>query len=447
MAMPRRLHFGTSNLVRLGVAGLIVAAVCAVVAPAFSQGLQPMVLVPPGADAGFPRVFFGMHLHNNPGQPPRWPTVPIGSLRLWDARVSWPWLEPERGHWQFDRLDKYLEWAEGRSVEVVLPLGLSPRWASARPDEASAYGAGGIGYAAEPASLDDWRRYVRTVAQRYKGRIRYYELWNEVSDPAFYSGSLDELANLARAAKAELKAVDPKILFIGPSAVDLNDRKTAMPAEFVAKAGPGVVDIVSYHLYHGGQLPEAMVVAAPNVRRELDRRGLTGLPVWNTEAGYYITPPADLAARGQAFRRYYISADTAAQYLPRDLLLARAMGYERYFFYSWDNDFLGFVEPGTDILRPHARVLQQFIELLVDSRLSGCDRDAQGLWRCMLRLKGGAEALALWRDPAAKAEALSVPLPWPGHLVLLDGQATDRQPARGNITPGPVVQVLIRDAR
>jgi len=111
-----------------------------------------------------PREYFGMHIHRADSSTP-WPGVRFGSWRLWDAYVSWPQLEPNRGQWDFKRLDKYVAMASLTGVNVLLPLGLSPAWASARPNEVSAYR---YGNAAEPLNIEDWRSYVRAVAERYK---------------------------------------------------------------------------------------------------------------------------------------------------------------------------------------------------------------------------------------------------------------------------------------
>ncbi len=62
-----------------------------------------------------------------------WPSIKFGSWRLWDAYVAWPSLEPERGKWNFQTMDKYVALAERAGIDLVLPLGFSPTWASTRP--------------------------------------------------------------------------------------------------------------------------------------------------------------------------------------------------------------------------------------------------------------------------------------------------------------------------
>ena len=52
--------------------------------------------------------------------------------------------------------------------------------------------------------LDAWREYVRTVADRYRGRIRYWEVWNEPDLGGFNQMSLEEYVQLQKATYEEL---------------------------------------------------------------------------------------------------------------------------------------------------------------------------------------------------------------------------------------------------
>jgi len=82
-----------------------------------------------------------MHFHHLGSTTP-WPDVPINQWRLWDAYVAWPNLEPAKGQWRFATLDRYVSLAAEHHVGLLLPLGLSPGWASARPLEKSTYQPG-----------------------------------------------------------------------------------------------------------------------------------------------------------------------------------------------------------------------------------------------------------------------------------------------------------------
>ena len=96
---------------------------------------------------------------------------------------------------------------------ILLPLA-NTGWASARPTEASAYKPGN---ASEPVNMEDWRRYVRKVGERYKGRIRHYEIWNEPNLPPRFTGSISKVVELTCDAYKILKSIDPQIQVVSPA--------------------------------------------------------------------------------------------------------------------------------------------------------------------------------------------------------------------------------------
>src|SRR5580692_6818486 len=84
--------------------------------------------------ATIPDSYFGLHIHHlDRPMPTPWPSMPVPAWRLWDADVTWPDIEPNKGQWQFERLDRYVSLAQQHGTSILLPLGGSPTWASARP--------------------------------------------------------------------------------------------------------------------------------------------------------------------------------------------------------------------------------------------------------------------------------------------------------------------------
>ena len=172
--VPRFTWLHAANGFRL--TGMRTLSIIAALVPLFAFALKPMTLTPPSAPV--PASLFGMPIHyvvspKGTDRLPPWPRVPVPAWRLWDARVTWPDLEPNKGQWRFENLDRSGALAEAHHTEVLLTLGLTPRWASARPQEPSGYAPG---YAAEPKDIEDWRTFVRTVATRYNGRIHLRDL-------------------------------------------------------------------------------------------------------------------------------------------------------------------------------------------------------------------------------------------------------------------------------
>jgi hypothetical protein len=346
-------------------------------------------LTPP--DSVIPPDLFGMHIHSAATVSP-WPTVPFKTWRLWDAYVAWPWLEPEKGKWNFKDLDKLVDLASNHGVEVLLPLGLSPAWASARPTEKSAYSPGN---AAEPGDIEDWRDYVRKVGTRYKGRIHCYEIWNEPNLKEFYSGPVSEMVTLTRETYHILKDIDPTVIVVSPSATGGSGGPTWLD-EFLAKGGGGYVDVVGYHFYVSPGSPEAMVSGIKKVKSVMESHKIVK-PLWNTETGWLIANSQSVVKpEGSGFKSKVLSDDEAEAYIARSYILNWAMGVERLYWYAWDNHIMGLTEPDDRTVKPPALAYSAIQKWLVGARMISCGSDSDNIWTCKIVKGGGYAAWLMW---------------------------------------------------
>lgn len=225
---------------------------------------------------------FGLHI-NKLGVHWNWPALGQRIVRLWNTGTSWKDIETSQNNWNFStggglRLDHYVRHVTTKdpSATLLYTLGVTPRWASASPN---AEGSMGVGTSGAPANLEDWRDYVRTIARRYAGKIKYYELWNEVDYLKHYVGSVETMVEMARIAREEIKAADPGAWLLTPS---FTSSGIAWLDNFLAKGGKDHVDAVAFHWYFGYH-PELMASAIDNVRQVMANHGLGNKPLWNTE--------------------------------------------------------------------------------------------------------------------------------------------------------------------
>ncbi len=126
---------------------------------------------------------------------------------------DWVNIEPRRGQWDFSRADALLEEIERRDLKLVARLGSAPEWAIqnalAATDEPF--------IDAPPDNLEDWANFCGTVAERYRGRISAYQIWNEPNlsrewgnqapDPVGYVA-------LLKACSEAIRAADPQAIII-----------------------------------------------------------------------------------------------------------------------------------------------------------------------------------------------------------------------------------------
>ncbi|TAN41244.1 MAG: hypothetical protein EPN22_16065 [Nitrospirae bacterium] len=338
--------------------------------------------------------YFGLHIHRS-DQGTAWPKVPFGSWRLWDAYVGWAYLEPEQGKWDFKRLDKYVAMAKLTKTDILLPLAMTPTWASARPNEPSGYNK--LGSKAEPARIEDWMHYVETIGNRYKGRIRYYEIWNEPSDQLYFTGNIETLVDLTCKAYKILKHIDPANRIVSPASTG-GGRHIEYLDRFLQSGGKDCIDIVAHHFYVPRFGPEAMVPLIRSVRAVMQKHNIENKPLWNTETGWWLangdgTPDHPMVAKG-GWRK--VGLEDAASYLFRAFLLARAEGVDRFYWYSWDNRYgLGMIEPSSGKEKPIVEGWRSMAKQLLGSTIESCSGNVNK-WTCLTSDSSGKKREITW---------------------------------------------------
>jgi len=372
-----------------------------------------------------PAELFGMHFHHIGGNTP-WPATPIAEWRLWDAYVAWPNLEPAKNRWRFEMLDRYVAIAAEHQVGLLLPLGLSPTWASARPLEKSTYRPG---FAAEPRDMEDWRTYVRTVARRYKGKIQAYEIWNEPNLRQFWSGTVDQMIALTGEASRIIRSIDPQALIVSPSATQ--DRGVAWLTEFLSKGGGNFVDVIGYHLYVAPQPPEATLTLVSSVKRIMLEAGISDKPLWNTEAGWFLPKP--------------FPAELAAAYVVREFILNWAAGVQRLYWYAWDNHgwiSLETTQLDSRTLTPGGEAYAIAFRWLSGSRMLSCSADRQQTWICELERERDRRWI-VWN--ASGSRTFRVPSEW--HAQSRELASGMREPLHDDILEIGTTPVLVLSSR
>jgi hypothetical protein len=378
-------------------------------------------LVPPSRT--IPSTFFGMHTHR-PG-PTQWPSAPVGTWRFWDAHVAWPDMEPRRGQWDFSYVDRYLSLAEEHRTEVLFVLGLTPRWASARPDEKSAYQPG---WAAGPADLEDWRTYVRTIVTHCKGRVHLYEIWNEPNYKPFWTGTTDEMLILTREASQTIRSIDPQSTIVSPAATTASGPKWL--DEFLSKGGGQYVDVIGYHFYVNTQPPEAMVPIIQQVNQVLAENHQANKPLWDTETGWLAPSKFD-------------TEELTAAYLARSYILAWSAGVQRFYWYAWDNGPpLQMIDRDTQALKPAGKAYGIIQTWLVGARINACAEDADHTWTCELSRNNVLQWI-VWNRDGSRTFAL----PNQGHAWTVTPLLEESYTVAGNTLDIGQMPVLIESSR
>lgn len=381
-----------------------------------------------------PRTYFGMHIHRA-DTTTRWPIAQFAVWRFWDAAVSWERLEPEKGKWDFKRLDNLVALAESRGVEPLLTLGITPRWAASKPDQPFVYGNGGN---SPPRDMRDWGNYVRTVAMRYKGRIAHYELWNEPTfdeidnGKGFYAGSAKAMVELGRVAYRVIKEVDPNNKLLSPGFTDEGARLDL----YLGLGGRNITDIVAHHFY--AEKPEHLPGRVARVRSVMAKHGLTALPLWNTESGYNIPESGRLPVTHNGPRN-----DTElAGYIARILVMGIASGLDRFYWYSWESTMLSHY-PKDVQSSPAIVAYMQTMRWMDGVVLERCHTEDHNLWVCELHM-GTHEARMVWH--ASELKQWTPPADWLAvQYETLNARVVDIKP--GVSIPVGVAPILVKSSK
>ena len=162
--------------------------------------------------------------------------------------VEWQHVAPKRPRnaanpfdpaYRFDDLDELVRNAQVRSLEVLMTLWGTPKWAN-----------GNKGPQYLPTRAADFKNFARAVAARYSGRtrgypfVRFYGIWNESNLGNFLAPQFNAkgaivspaaYAKLAAAGYAGIKAGSPKALVaVGETSSNGRDRKKAGSTDSIA---------------------------------------------------------------------------------------------------------------------------------------------------------------------------------------------------------------------
>ena len=216
---------------------------------------------------------------------------PLSGIKMERLWLSWRIIEEKRGEFDWSLIDQYVKEAEMTGVELMPVVWKMPLWASTAPAKKPAKYA--------KMSQSDWdeirshkylphlqalTRFAFEMAKRYRGRIKYYEFWNEPN--ATFKG---EPAGYAKALNAYIEGIkkgDPKAKVAGisgsPGFVGYTDNVLSVKElkQFDIHAG---------HYYFNSKdptkaVPEKNLPLIKNLFKVL-RSHKRDVPLWGTESG------------------------------------------------------------------------------------------------------------------------------------------------------------------
>jgi hypothetical protein len=374
---------------------------------------------PIATTTAIPSTFFGMHV-NKLGEHQYWPPLDQGLVRLWSTATTWADLEPTQDEWDWMRLDLYVDYVKNNNpnADLLYTMGISPSWSVPAESTASSDFPGES--TEPPADLEDWRNYVRELGQRYKGEIKYWEIWNEADHSEFYTGDIETMIEMTRIARQELKAIDSGNVILAPNITDVG---LSWLDEFLHQGGGQYVDVISLHNYPSAT-PENDIPEYIGVQNVMENHGIGDKPLWNTEGA---------SSGGGALAEDQVRGAVARAYLTQWV-----QGIGNFSWYAWDIHEDWAINLSTDELESEltsgGEAYQETAKGLVGAWVVSKSVEDDGKrWIIEIQRPGGYVGYIVWRTEGS--ESFVIPSSW--------GAVTKRHLAGGTskVEGGTSVQI------
>ena len=188
--------------------------------------------------------------------------------------------------WYVDLTDRVVTMARARNINVLATLWSTPAWAN-----------GGKGGNVPPTDVNEYARFINWAANKWKGRIAAWEIWNEPNADGFWLGEDPvKYAALVKAAYPAVKSADPTAVVVAGS-VSQND--TDWLTRMYDAGARGFFDVLSTHPYQGPadappEVPDDghfwLMDHIGAVHGLMVARGDSAKPIWATEYGWSSHP-------------------------------------------------------------------------------------------------------------------------------------------------------------
>lgn len=229
------------------------------------------------------------------------------------VRQQFPWKEIERDakgnywdhKWNVDawaNYDSVVDVTQAFGLDLIARVDTSPDWS--RPNRRP----GDAWHQAPPERFEDYGDFLYTLASRYRGKIRAYQVWNEPNlaiewgqqapDPGAYT-------RLLGIAYRRIKEADPDAIVLSAAmapTIEESDRAlNELPflQQMYDAGARGSFDVLAVQAYGLRSGPDDLRLTSGDVnfsrtlvvRELMVKNGDAAHPIWATEMGWNAPPP------------------------------------------------------------------------------------------------------------------------------------------------------------
>lgn len=193
--------------------------------------------------------------------------------------LSWGYIESQPGQWRFDRYDTAVDVAYSHGIALFGLLDYCVDWASTAPTDAEKR------WCWMP-KIDAWQNYVHRVVDRYKDKIKHWQIWNEPNIGVFWQPEPNfvDYSKLLKASYKIIKSIDPDAQILGCNT-------SRCDQDFIegvfTEGGFDWMDILGVHPYRYPRTPEETnLIGDMHKLVALMQKYGEAKPIWITEVGW-----------------------------------------------------------------------------------------------------------------------------------------------------------------
>jgi hypothetical protein len=198
-------------------------------------------------------------------------------IRTLRVSIGWDGVEPERDRYDFAFWDAFVGMAGELGITLIPYVAYTPDWSSS--------GEGREHWKAPPQDPGEFGEIMGLLAARYRSQIRSWELWNEPDNRDYWTGTVEQYAELVRAGASSIRAVDPEIRIVSgglAGTIEFLEELFAQPEL------PAALDVINLHSYYETWNPAPLETIPEYVAQAqaIVARHAGGQQLWMAEVGY-----------------------------------------------------------------------------------------------------------------------------------------------------------------
>ena len=252
-----------------------------------------------------------------------YPFVAESGIKWARLQSGWQKTEKVKGVYDFEWLDKIVDNLAAVGVESWLCLCYGNGLYT--PSANKYFGAVGCPPINTQEERDAWDAYVKATVEHFKGRIHYYEVWNE-PDGAWcwkHGPNPIELADFTIATAKACKAADPTCEVVGMVTCVPDTKYNEVLCE------RGICDYIDAISYHAYIVEDKDFIGTYNFYDDLRKRYKPSLKIIQGESGTQSRSDGCGALNGGAW-----TEDKQSKFLLRHLITDLAIGAEFTSYFS-----------------------------------------------------------------------------------------------------------------